>query len=304
MEKTKLNESNQILLNEYLDYLKIIKKYSNHTLRNYTIDLNQFKDFIHLCNSNLIFIELNKEHIKEFLFSLHAKKMSDKSISRKVATLKSFYKYMYKNNIIDNNIMKSIKSPKISKKLPHLLSMREIKELFNIELDDERILMEMCILIIFYSTGIRISELARIELKNIKLSNRIIRVFGKGKKERDVILSKKSVVIIEKYIEAFELNGKKYLFESLSKKNISGHISEKTIYNITKKHLKRISNDEKLSPHSIRHSFATHLLQSGADMMSVKELLGHESLSSTQVYTHVQLEKMKKDYKKSHPLEK
>ncbi|MBJ48815.1 MAG: hypothetical protein CMG59_06620 [Candidatus Marinimicrobia bacterium] len=304
MEKTKLNESNQILLNEYLEYLKIIKKYSNHTLRNYTIDLNQFKDFIHLCNSNLIFIELNKEHIKEFLFSLHAKKMSDKSISRKVATLKSFYKYMYKNNIIDNNIMKSIKSPKISKKLPHLLSMREIKELFNIELDDERILMEMCILIIFYSTGIRISELARIELKNIKLSNRIIRVFGKGKKERDVILSKKSVVIIEKYIEAFELNGKKYLFESLSKKNISGHISEKTIYNITKKHLKRISNDEKLSPHSIRHSFATHLLQSGADMMSVKELLGHESLSSTQVYTHVQLEKMKKDYKKSHPLEK
>lgn len=304
MEKTKLNESNQILLNEYLEYLKIIKKYSNHTLRNYTIDLNQFRDFIHLCNSNLIFIELNKEHIKEFLFSLHAKKMSDKSISRKVATLKSFYKYMYKNNIIDNNIMKSIKSPKISKKLPHLLSMREIKELFNIELDDERILMEMCILIIFYSTGIRISELARIELKNIKLSNRIIRVFGKGKKERDVILSKKSVVIIEKYIEAFELNGKKYLFESLSKKNILGHISEKTIYNITKKHLKRISNDEKLSPHSIRHSFATHLLQSGADMMSVKELLGHESLSSTQVYTHVQLEKMKKDYKKSHPLEK
>ena len=304
MEKLVFNKNNANLLIEYLQYLKVIKNYSHHTLRNYTIDITQFAKFLFKVNSDLSFLDTDKENIKEFLFSLHAKKISNKTIARKVATLKSFYNYMHKNKIIDINIMNSIKSPKVSKKLPHLLSIREMKKLFDIELNDNRILMEMCMIIIFYTTGIRISELARIQMKNIKFSSRIIRVIGKGKKERDVILDKKSIIILKKYIDNFNLYEKKYLFESLNKKSFNNHISEKTIYNITKKHLKRISNDEKLSPHSIRHSFATHLLQSGADMMSVKELLGHESLSSTQVYTHVQLEKMKKDYKNSHPLEK
>ena len=305
MDEMRYNLDNKNQIDEFLDYLENIRKYSKHTIRNYEIDLIQFIRYLYKCDMEILILEVNKDSIKEYLFSLHAKKMSDKSIARKVATLKSIFNYMSKNNIIDKNILNSIKIPKVSKKLPHLLSVDEINKLFSIELADDQILMEMCILELFYATGIRISELAQIEIKNIDIQEKIMKVIGKGNKERIVILSDTLIKILIKYMKVFCCSNQIYLFAPLINKNkISGHISEKSIYNITKKHLKRISNDEKLSPHSLRHSFATHLLQSGADLMSVKELLGHESLSSTQIYTHVQLEKMKKDYKKSHPLSK
>ncbi len=305
MEEMKFHLDNKKQIDEFLDYLRNIRKYSYHTIRSYEIDLKQFITYLYKFDKNTLILEIDKECVKEYLFSLHAKKMSDKSIARKVATLKSIFNYMSKNNIIDQNVLSNIKIPKISKKLPHLLSKDEIDKLFSIELTNNQILIEMCILELFYATGIRISELSKIKICNIDIKERLIRVLGKGNKERIVIISDSSSKILVKYMNAFCLSNQIYLFAPLINKNkLSGHISEKTIYNITKKHLKRISNDEKLSPHSIRHSFATHLLQSGADMMSVKELLGHESLSSTQVYTHVQLEKMKKDYKNSHPLEK
>ena len=130
-------------------------------------------------------------------------------------------------------------------------------------------------------------------------------MLGKGDKERIVILSSNSISVLNRYMDIFCDRGQVFLFGSLIKRRkINHHMSERAIYNITKKHLKRISNDEKLTPHSLRHSFATHLLDSGADLISVKELLGHESLSSTQVYTHVHFDKLKRDYNKSHPLSK
>ena len=305
MGEMKFNLDNKNQIDEFLNYLKDIRKYSEHTIRNYEIDLIQFIKYLYKCDSKILILESNKEDIKEYLFSLHAKKMSDKSIARKVASLKSIFNYMSKNNIVDKNILSSIKTPKISKKLPHLLSLDEIDKLFSIELTNDQILMEMCILELFYATGIRISELAKLKVKNIDMQEKTIKVVGKGNKERIVILGNTLITILRKYMDVFYNDNQVYLFPPLINKNkLSDHISEKSIYNITKKHLKRISNDEKLSPHSLRHSFATHLLQSGADLMSVKELLGHESLSSTQVYTHVQLEKMKKDYKKTHPLSK
>ena len=301
----KHNLHNQQQINEFLSYLKEIRRYSDHTIRNYQIDLCQFIRYLYKNDPELLILDIDKDSVKEFLFSLHAKKLSDKSIARKVATLKSIFNYMSKNNIIDKNILENIKIPKVSKKLPHLLSEKEIQKLLSIELSDNRIIMEMCILELFYATGIRISELARIKIQNISFNDKTIKVLGKGNKERMVILNNSSINLLEKYMESFCEQEQVYLFASSVRKNrLFGHISEKAIYNITKKHLKRISNDEKLSPHSLRHSFATHLLQAGADLMSVKELLGHESLSSTQIYTHVQLEKMKKDYKKSHPLAK
>ena len=301
----KHNLHNQQQINEFLSYLKEIRRYSDHTIRNYQIDLCQFIRYLYKNDPELLILDIDKDSVKEFLFSLHAKKLSDKSIARKVATLKSIFNYMSKNNIIDKNILENIKIPKVSKKLPHLLSEKEIQKLLSIELSDNRIIMEMCILELFYATGIRISELARIKIQNISFNDKTIKVLGKGNKERMVILNNSSINLLEKYMESFCEQEQVYLFASSVRKNrLFGHISEKAIYNITKKHLKRISNDEKLSPHSLRHSFATHLLQSGADLMSVKELLGHDSLSSTQGYTHVQLKKMKKDYKKSHPLSK
>jgi len=301
----KYNLSNEKQINEFLDYLRDIRRYSKHTIRNYRIDLFQFIRYLYKNSPDLLILEIDKDSVKEFLFSLHAKKLSDKSIARKVATLKSIFNYMSKNNIIDKNILESIRSPKVSKKLPHLLSEKEVRKLLSIDLSDNRILMEMCVLELFYATGIRISELVRIKIQDIDFNEKVMKVLGKGNKERIVILNNSSIELLKKYMNAFCEQNQIYLFGSLIKKNkLTKHISEKAIYNIAKKHLKRISNDEKLSPHSLRHSFATHLLQSGADLLSVKELLGHDSLSSTQGYTHMQLKKMKKDYKKSHPLSK
>ena len=299
------NLNNHIQITEFLEYIRDIRRYSNHTIRNYNIDLIQFIKYLYKCDKNLLILDICKENIQEYLFSLHAKKKSDKTIARKVATLKSLFSYMVKHNIINNNILSNIKVPKVSKKLPHLLSKDEINMLFSIDLSDNKILREMCILELFYATGMRISELTRIEILNINFEDQTIKVLGKGNKERLVILSFNSINILKKYIDIFCKRNQVFLFGSLIKnRRMTHHMSEKSIYNITKKHLKRISNDEKLTPHSLRHSFATHLLDSGADLMSVKELLGHESLTSTQIYTHVQLEKMKRDYNKSHPLSK
>ena len=299
--KYNLNNYNQI--SEFIDYIRNIRKYSEHTIRSYNTDLIQFSKYLYKCDKNLLILDAEKQNIQEFLFSLHAKKKSDKTIARKVATLKSLFSFMVKHNILDNNIMSNIKIPKISKKLPHLLTKNEIDKLFDIDLTNNKILMEVCVLELFYATGMRISELTRIEISNINFEDYTIKVLGKGNKERFVFLSSNSVSLIKKYLSIFSDINQTYLFGSLIKsRKLSHHISEKAIYNITKKHLKRISNDEKLTPHSLRHSFATHLLDSGADIMSVKDFLGHESLTSTQVYTHVQLEKMKRDYEKSHPL--
>tara|TARA_Y100001954_G_scaffold35376_1_gene34142 strand:+ start:5308 stop:6216 length:909 start_codon:yes stop_codon:yes gene_type:complete len=301
----KYNPDNYNQITEFLDYIRNIRKYSEHTIRSYSTDLIQFSQYLYKCDENLLILNIEKQNIQEFLFSMHAKKKSDKTIARKVATLKSLFSYMVKNNIIDNNIMTNIKIPKISKKLPHLLTKKEIDNLFDIDLTDNKILMEVCVLELFYSTGMRISELTKIKICNINFEDCTIKVLGKGNKERYVFLSTSSLSLLKKYLSIFCDINQIYLFGSLIKnRKLSHHMSEKAIYNITKKHLKRISNDEKLTPHSLRHSFATHLLDSGADIMSVKDFLGHESLTSTQVYTHVQLEKMKRDYEKSHPLSK
>ena len=296
------NLDNQDQIIEFLEYIRDIRQYSKHTIRNYRIDLFQFIKYLYKCDSSLLILDIDKDHIKEYMFSLHAKKMSDKSIARKVATLKSLFNYMSKNNIIHRNILSAIVTPKVSKKLPHLLTEKEIGKLFSIKLDNDQILMEMCILELFYATGIRISELTRIKLSNVDIQDKTIKVLGKGNKERIVILGKNSIKMLTQYIAVFCKDSQVFLFGSLiAKRKKTDHISEKAIYNITKKHLKRISNDEKLSPHSLRHSFATHLLENGADLLAVKDMLGHEDLSSTQIYTHVNIKKLKEVYRKAHP---
>ena len=189
MVKINYNLDNKSQIEEFLEYLDSIRKYSEHTIRNYKIDLYQFIEFLYKSNETMLILDIDKDIIKEYLFSLHAKKMSDKTIARKIATLKSIFNYMAKNNIIDKNILQSIKTPKVSKKLPHLVSINEIDKLFSIDLTDDRILMEMCILEIFYATGIRISELSKIKINNIDIEQKIMRVKGKGNRYRIVVLN-------------------------------------------------------------------------------------------------------------------
>ena len=193
------------------------------------------------------------------------------------------------------------------KELPQFLSLEQAKKILNLPLgNDEKAFRERLILELFYATGIRISELISIRFKNIRLEEGIIYIIGKGKKERVVMIGRKvqkSMRCYQKFLYDRQMTGHNFfLFPALrNKTNIKKHISVKTVYNIVKKYLRQISNDEKLSPHSLRHTFATHMLNNGADLMAIKDLLGHSSLSSTQVYTHLQPEKLKKIYKQAHP---
>ena len=205
------------------------------------------------------------------------------------------------HNFIKFNVAELISSPQVSKKIPTYLTKEQVEDLMKKpDLSTKIGVMHRSILELFYSTGMRISELVSIEIENIKIDSKIIKIVGKGNKERIVILGGESLAAIKNYIDIENIENI-YLYPSLNKKNKKSHLSVNYVYKMVKKYLTYVSRDDKLSPHSLRHSFATHLLDNGADLMSVKDLLGHEDLSSTQIYTHVTIDKIKKIYKLSHP---
>ena len=211
---------------------------------------------------------------------------------------------MLVSNLVDVNIARFVKTPKTNRELPHYLSLKEAKEILDLPIGDgETILRERLILELFYATGVRISELIRIQLTDIRLEENIIHILGKGNKERVVMIGGEAKRALLKYLVMLNNkndNDKGYLFPPI-RRNKSNTIAPKTVFNIVKKYLKIVSDDEKLSPHSLRHTFATHMLNNGADLMAIKDMLGHNSLSSTQIYTHLQPEKLKKIYQQAHP---
>jgi len=292
---------NEILITEFLEYLLHNRKFSNHTIRSYKNDLSQFNIFLKSYDDSLTdFSKIDKTAIQFYIQKCSKEGASDKTLLRKVSSIKSFYRYLTQFNIVDYNIATLISSPKVSKRIPHYLSKKQIEKLMKLpDLSTFQGIMNNSILEIFYSTGIRISELIRIKIKDINLNKQIIKVMGKGKRERIVILGENACDAIKNYLRVNKNSNNIYLYPSIN--NDSSHVSMSYIYKMVKSYLIKVSNDEKLSPHSLRHSFATHLLDNGADLMSVKDLLGHKDLSSTQVYTHVTIEKMKEIYKQAHP---
>ena len=208
------------------------------------------------------------------------------------------------NNMIRTNIAKFVKTPKTNRELPHYLSLKEAKDILSLPIgNDKEILRDRLILELFYATGVRISELIKIHLKDIRLEENLIHILGKGNKERIVIIGSEAKTALLNYLEMLNeknANEQGFLFPPI-RKNKNNTIAPKTVFNIVKKYLKIVSDDEKLSPHSLRHTFATHMLNNGADLMAIKDMLGHNSLSSTQIYTHLQPEKLKKVYQQAHP---
>ena len=287
-------------INEFILYIEKERKFSKNTIRSYRKDLIQFDEFLCKYDPSLNFLNIDKTAIQFYIQNCSKKRIADKTLLRKVSTIKSFFRYLTQENLIDHNISNLIPSPKIAKKIPHYLSKNKIKELMSLpDLSTKEGLMHKSILELFYSTGLRISEMAKIKKRNLDLDKNILKVFGKGNKERIVIIGKIASESLKNYLRVSKNSDNIYLYPSSNKMN--SHVSVSYIYKMVKKYLTKITNDEKMSPHSLRHSFATHLLDNGADIMSVKELLGHEDLSSTQVYTHVSIDKIKKIYKQSHP---
>lgn len=294
------------IVERFLQYLQVEKQYSPDTIRAYKVDLEQFFESV---DSKVKITQISTNNIQQFIQNLSRKKMSERTLSRKLASIKSLFKYLVRQEEVRVNIASLIKAPKIPKRLPNYLSNAEISSLLDYPYGDtfkdyrDRLILEL-----FYATGLRISELIKIKIGNIQTESGTIKVLGKGNKERIVVFGATASDILREYLKqrakCEQFNLSPYLFPQF-KKSIDGsmksHINVKTVFNIVKKYIRQISSDEKLSPHSLRHSFATHLLENGADLMAVKDLLGHTSLSSTQIYTHVQTKKLQEVYNQAHP---
>ena len=297
--------NNRDYIDKFIDYISNERKYSLHTIRAYTNDLNIFFNFLSNYNHKLNIINIDRSIIHLYIQSISKNKLSGKTLQRKVSSIKSFYKFLSDRELIKYNISDLIQIPKADKKLPNFLSQREITKLMSLpDLSSYKGVRDKSVLEVLYSTGLRISELISIEISNISRSKRTIKVLGKGSKERYVLLGKEALISIENYLiircKLYPNKDNFFLYPCLNKSKLN-HISTRAMFNIVKKYLVNISNNEKLSPHSLRHSFATHLLENGADLLAVKDMLGHEDLSSTQIYTHVNINKLKSVYNKAHP---
>ena len=291
---------------QFIRYLKNVRKYSFYTQNSYNGDLNQFYAFCvkYFSDPKITLEKIDKFTVRHFLGMLSEKKYSARSIARKLATLKSFFKFVMKNEWIKVNPCYAIRSPKISKALPTGLSEEQTKEIFEINKADNFIhSRDLAILEVFYGTGIRLSELVGLNINDLDFYRGLITVIGKGDKERVLPLGKHAIDAIEKY---FIFRKEKYgNFTNTSPLFISSHntrITNRSVQYRTEKYLKIVSKgSKKNSPHVLRHSFATQLLDNGADLESVRALLGHSSLSSTQIYTHIKVKHLIKSYKQAHP---
>ncbi len=304
-----MSDKNEQLIREFLDYIQFERRYSSHTARSYKTDLNDFLIYLQSYDQTPDLCEIDESTIQYFLNKLTQKGLSARTVARKLATLKSFYKYLCKFDSKIINFARAVKSPKIPKNLPIFIREDDINKLLDRPFDNSlKGSRDKLILELFYSTGIRISELIKIKLNDVDSAEKIVRILGKGNKERIVILGQKSLNALKEFLKFRNNDERFYHSEFLfprergkTQPNSIRHISTKTVYNIVKKYFRLQFGEENLSPHTFRHSFATHLLDRGADLMSVKDLLGHSSLSSTQIYTHVQIETLKKAYQKAHP---
>ena len=291
------------LLDKYLFYLKMERNYSAHTINAYATDLNQFFEFLEDRN-RFSAKQINKTVLRSFLGYLKNNGISATSINRKIASLRSFFKFLKQQGIINQNPVAHIFSLKTEQKLPPNVSFQQILSI--LELPDDSTFIgsrDRTMLEILYGTGIRLSELANLELNDIDFNSALIKVKGKGAKERIIPIGQAAIDSLGNYLTYRKtlIEMKKSDCRHLFLNKFGSKLSNRKIHDRIKKYLMQIVGAGKTHPHVLRHSFATHLLDEGADLLAVKELLGHTSLSTTQIYTHVSAEHLKKVYKQAHP---
>lgn len=280
---------NKKVVDKFCEYLEKNLNFSINTINSYQLDLTDFFSFIKINKIN--YLEMNKDDVRKYLKYLDSKKLKNSSISRKISTLRTFYNYLLSEGILENNIFKYIKNPKVEKKLPNYLNYNEIEMLLDsIDLKTKNGIRNRLLIEVFYATGARVSELINIKYSDINTYNKTIRIRGKGNKERIVYYGD----YVVKYMNMYKHNGE-YLFTS----DTGDKLTVLDVENIIKDIMKNISIKTHVTPHTLRHTFATHLLNNGADIKSVQELLGHANLSTTGIYTHVSSDRLKDIYFKS-----
>ena len=291
------------LINEFINVLKNEKKYSENTIISYQSDLDLFKFFLIEKGVSKI-NSVDYQVIRSFLNYLYEKKYSNRAIARHISSLRSFFKYLKKLNIIDSNPMILISNPKIEKKLPKVIYYNELEEIMKTpDLNTPLGVRDSLILELLYSTGVRVSELVNIKISDINFNKKEIRILGKGSKERIVLYGSKCSNILEHYIHDIRSNlyNEKYSSEWLLLSKTGKQINQREIRFIIDDIVNKAGLKMHISPHVLRHTFATDLLNNGADLRSVQQLLGHESLSTTTIYTHISNERLRNVYLSSHP---
>lgn len=284
---------NDRLINDFKNYLELERNYSNNTSLSYVKDVTLFSDFI---KKDLLLVD--KKDIEKYIRSLNK---SSKTISHVISSLKSFYNYYMRMGNINSNPTDEIDRPKIEKKIPEFLTLEEVSSLLNFKVNNEFEARNKAILELLYSSGLRISELTSLELSNIDLDECLVRVMGKGSKERIVPLGDYAIEALKEYIYFYRpmlnKNNSSYIFLN----NRGGVLSRQFIFKVIKEECIKKGIRKNVSPHTLRHTFATHLLKNGADLRIIQELLGHENLSTTQIYTHLTNDKLKHDYEDYFP---
>lgn len=281
------------MIEKYNEYLKYELNYSEYTIKEYIIHVNEFISYCK--NNNIDYQNINKDIIMNYL--KYIDNLSNKSISAVLSALRCFYNYLLDNNYVNVNYFKLISNPKLEKKLPTFLSYEDMRKVIDsIDTDDALGLRNKMIIELLYATGIRVSELKNIKINDINFSDNSIKVMGKGSKERIVFFNNHSLKAINDYLKARQFSSE-YLVLNNKGKQITVRGIELIIKNIIDKACLKV----KVSPHTFRHTFATHMLKNGCPLKSVQELLGHASLSSTEIYTHITDDYIKTEYLKNMP---
>ncbi len=287
----------------FFRYLKYEKRISDHTLVAYKNDIKQYQAFLIKDFETENIDDVSHTLIRSWIVSLMEQGLNPRSVNRKITTLKTYYKFLMREGVIVKNPMLKIQSPKTAKRLPEFIEESGLDKLFDQEdfTDDFEGLRDRLIILLLYSTGIRLSELVGLKEMDVDMNSKTIKVLGKRNKQRIVPVDQELLELLSNYqnkakeIKNTESNN--YLFLLINGKQIY----PKLVYQVVTQNLAKITTAKKKSPHILRHSFATHLLNNGADLNAIKELLGHSSLAATQVYTHNSIEKLKNIYKQAHP---
>lgn len=288
------------ILNYFCDYLKIDKRYSDLTVESYRTEIKGYLDFFK--EKNIKVKDIKNSDIKDYLAYIKKGETSERTLAHNVSVIRTFYKFLLTLKIIERNPTEFLELPKLRKKLPTVLSKEEVEKLLDIDLTDCYSYRNKAMLELLYSTGLRVSELVNLELSNIDLENCTLKTIGKGNKERIIPISDYALYYVEKYINEYR--------GSMLKKGVNNYVfinnhgnvmTRQGFFKIIKKLAVEKNIKTPISPHTLRHSFATHLLDYGADLRSIQEMLGHSNLSTTQIYTHVSSEHLKDNYNSSHP---
>ncbi len=289
------------MLTLFLKYLQVEKGYSVHTVRSYGDDVQQFYQFCGIADEPPT--TFTARHVRAWLSSMISQGVSTRSANRKLSSLRSYFRFLQRQGYIKINPVERVISPKSGKRLPVFVSEKEMKALLSPDFfsDDFTGIRDTTIIALFYFTGIRLSELISLTLDSIDYSSQTLKVLGKGGKERIIPLHPEIIGLIKKYIFERKSISKNKKDTSLFLTIKGKPLYSKLVYKIVNRHLAMVTTLEKKSPHVLRHTFATHLLNQGAELNAIKELLGHANLSATQVYTHSSFEKLKKAYNLAHP---